>query len=636
MKAVKIAAVGLSALLCVPLLAACGEDTETIYQAATELSYYDGTYYEELSDPNKPYYNKELWRRNGSDLGGADPLVLDDTARTGYYYAYVTGLTYSYSDDLVDWKSGGSFVELPDALAGAGSQWAPEVIYDEDTGLYYAFFSLTPLPDMEFEGVTAPAYMPVVAVSNSPRGPFKPVDLTNAEEVEGALGEGSEAYVRTTSDEYPQKYARYALLDNAAYQEAFEREGYSDNERIITTSTSGVDGGYVATIDFSPFVDPDTGEKYLYWSQTPGAIAGVKMINWLTPDWSTYQTLTACGYYTMADYQKAQSGEKVEKVLYEEMASYCNEGPFMYKHNGKYYLTFSIGNYTESSYGVMQAVADSPMGPFRKLSDGENGMILSNDLGENHAVGGPGHHSFFTVNIDGEEKLMIAYHAHTNLYTYADRAVRFDEVKWVTVEGEDGEQLDVMHVNGPTVTTQPAFGIGEEYGDVSGAMESIELVRGELAEGSSADSMIDGLFSAFIRSSREFEEKYVRETSIVQTSTFEVTLESPRELRGIMFYNSNSDETAFESVKNIAFICEENGTEKVYVIPELKYNYDCNHIWNEVSESYYIIFGGGCYAEFASLANVKAIRFTVEVPEGKESVGVSEVALVGRFANAQG
>ena len=30
MKAIKIAAVGLSALLCVPLLAACGEDTETI------------------------------------------------------------------------------------------------------------------------------------------------------------------------------------------------------------------------------------------------------------------------------------------------------------------------------------------------------------------------------------------------------------------------------------------------------------------------------------------------------------------------------------------------------------------------------------------------------------------------------
>ena len=261
MKAVRLAAVGLSALLCVPLLAACGEKTETIYQAATELSFYDGTYYEELSDPNKPYYNKELWRRNSSDLIGADPLVLDDTERTGYYYAYVTGLTYSYSDDLVNWRSGGSFMELPDALAGAQAQWAPEVIYDEDTALYYAFFSCTPQPDTEYEGVTAPSYLSVVAVSETPTGPFKPVDFTNAEEVEAVLGEGYEAYVREASPEYPQKYAKYSLLDNAEYQAAFEREGYSTNERIISTSTSGVDGGYVATIDFSPFIDPDTGES---------------------------------------------------------------------------------------------------------------------------------------------------------------------------------------------------------------------------------------------------------------------------------------------------------------------------------------------------------------------------------------
>ena len=38
MKGVRFAAVGLSAMLCVPLLAACGEKAETIYEAATELS----------------------------------------------------------------------------------------------------------------------------------------------------------------------------------------------------------------------------------------------------------------------------------------------------------------------------------------------------------------------------------------------------------------------------------------------------------------------------------------------------------------------------------------------------------------------------------------------------------------------
>ena len=157
MKITKFIAAGLSALMCFPLFAACGEKTETVYQAATELSYYDGTYYEELADPNKPYYNKELWRRNSSDLGGADPLVLDNTARDGYYYAYVTGLTYSRSKDLVTWESGGSFVSLPQDLNGSDALWAPEVIYDEEDELYYAFFTLNPPADKTAgEGESAP------------------------------------------------------------------------------------------------------------------------------------------------------------------------------------------------------------------------------------------------------------------------------------------------------------------------------------------------------------------------------------------------------------------------------------------------------------------------------------------------
>ena len=623
MKLTKIIAAGLSALMCFPLFAACGEQTETVYQAATELSYYDGTHYEELADPYKPYYNKELWRRNSSDLSGADPLVLDNTSRDGYYYAYVTGLTYSRSEDLVTWESGGSFVSFPEELSGSDALWAPEVIYDEEDELYYAFFTVNPPADKTAgEGESAPYYMPIVATSEKASGPFVPVAFDD----------------RNTS--YPQSYAKYALFDNASYMAAFEASGVPDStsgNSIYTVDRGYVDGdaGWVRCIDFSPYINPDTGEKYLYWSQTPGAIAGVKMTDWLTPDWSTYETLTACGFYTVDDYVKYMNGETVDGVYYEEMASYCNEGPFMIKHNGKYYLTFSIGSYLESSYGVMQAVSDSPLGPFRKLTDEENGMILSNDLGENHAVGGPGHHSFFTVSVDGQQKLMIAYHAHTNLYTYEDRAVRFDEVKWVTVEGADGQPLDVMHVNGPTVTTQPSFGIGGEYGDISGAMESIQLIRGELAEGSSAERMIDGLFSCFTVCSQAFEEKYAAAASIVQTSTFEIALESPRELRGIMFYNSNSEETMFESIRNIAFVCEENGQEKVYLIPELNYSSECNSIYNIVTGQYYTIFGGGCYAEFASLANVKAIRFTVEVPEGKESVGVAEVALVGKFADTQ-
>ena len=65
-----------------------------------------------------------MWRRNSSDLSGADPLVLDNTSRDGYYYAYVTGLTYSRSKDLVTWESGGSFVDLSGDLSGSDALWS--------------------------------------------------------------------------------------------------------------------------------------------------------------------------------------------------------------------------------------------------------------------------------------------------------------------------------------------------------------------------------------------------------------------------------------------------------------------------------------------------------------------------------
>ena len=101
MKTIKGIAVCLSLLFVFAAASACGGEPQTIYQAATELSYYDGTYYDEIKQ--ETYYNDELWRRAGGLVEGADPMVLDDTSRTGYYYAYITGMTVYYSDDLVDW-----------------------------------------------------------------------------------------------------------------------------------------------------------------------------------------------------------------------------------------------------------------------------------------------------------------------------------------------------------------------------------------------------------------------------------------------------------------------------------------------------------------------------------------------------
>lgn len=610
---------------CVPI-AACGngdappEPTETIRENAYELPFYDGSYRDELDDADKPKFNKELWRRSDISLGGADPLILDDTANSGYYYAYVTGLTYYYSKNLESWTYGGSFVSLPADLGGSDALWAPEVIRDGDK--YYAFFSLTPPPDRNMEAAAAPLYMPVLAVSDKAEGPFVPVDF---------YGSGK----RAVNEDYPQFYAKYSLFDQAAYQKAFAALGVPyemyDDETIYSLNGGSIDGGWVRTIDFSPYIDPDSGDRYLYWSQTPGAIAGVKMKDWYTPDWSTYNVLTACRYYTVEEYTRAMNGETADTVSYEDSAAYCNEGPFMYKHNGKYYLTFSIGAYDEQSYGVMQAVGDTPLGPFRKLKDSENGMMLNNDIGGNRAIAGPGHHSFLTLNGNGESKLLIAYHAHNNVNVYTGRHVRFDEVKWVTVKDIDGNDLDVMHVNGPSVTVQPTFGIGKEYCDVSSAIKSAKVVRGKLEKGSTADSLFDGLVSYFTRVSKPFNDTYVKETTVTAKTTFELTLDKATDVRGIMFYNSKNNDTAFDGIKDIAFICEENGKEKIYYIDELKVDKKANYTFDEDGEESFIIFGGGCYAEFDTIS-VKSIRFTVDIPAGKSKVGVADVALVGKKA----
>lgn len=617
MKKIQAAALVISACFaCIPF-AACGSNTETVSKVAYELPYYDGNYKEELDDKDKPRFNNELWRRSDLSIDGADPLILDDTENTGYYYAYVTGFNYYYSSDLENWIPGGGFVSLPADLNGSDALWAPEVIYDGTEKQYYAFFSLNPPADSDKEGASAPEYLSIVATSKNPGGPFVPMDLSAVRNIDTV--------------KYPQFYAKYALLDSGEYQKAFKDEGlpYSGNYTIFTVDGGSIDGGYVRAIDFHPYEDPDTHEKYLYWSQTPGSIAGVKMTNWYTPDWSTYKTLTACQYYTVADYVKAQNGESVQTVSYEEAAAYCNEGPFMYKHNGKYYLTFSIGAYDEQSYGVMQAIADSPLGDFRKLTDSENGMMLNNDVGGNRAIAGPGHHSFLTLKTNGGSKLIIAYHAHNNPNAYTGRHVRFDEVKWVTVKDINGNDLDVMHVNGPTYTVQPTFGLNKEYGDISSSVTKAELVRGSLENGSGADSLADGLVSYFNSVSQDFNNTYVKETKVTMTSTFELTLDKAHDVRGIMFYNSKTYETMFRKIKDVAFICEENGAEKIYLIKELVVNSDTAYIYSEDNDEYYPIYGGSVYAEFNAIS-VKKIRFTIELPEGQKAAAVAEVAIVGK------
>ncbi len=91
-----------------------------------------------------------------------------------------------------------------------------------------------------------------------------------------------------------------------------------------------------------------------------------------------------------------EDGETFKEVTPENYV----EGPFMFKKDGKYYFMWSEGGWTGPDYSVAYAIADSPMGPFKRV-----GKILQQDA---EIATGAGHHS--VIKVPGEEKYYIVYH----------------------------------------------------------------------------------------------------------------------------------------------------------------------------------------------------------------------------------
>lgn len=76
------------------------------------------------------------------------------------------------------------------------------------------------------------------------------------------------------------------------------------------------------------------------------------------------------------------------------------EGPFMLKKDGKYYFMWSEGGWGGPDYCVAYAIADSPLGPFRRI-----GKILEQNP---DIATSAGHHS--VIHIPDSENYYIIYH----------------------------------------------------------------------------------------------------------------------------------------------------------------------------------------------------------------------------------
>jgi beta-xylosidase len=137
-------------------------------------------------------------------------------------------------------------------------------------------------------------------------------------------------------------------------------------------------------IDANAFTDDD-GKSYLYYGGWGHAIV-VQLGDDMISTVGEFKEITPEGYV---------------------------EGPFMLKRNGKYYYMWSEGSWGDSTYGVAYAIADSPLGPFKRRA-----KILESDM----AVGkGAGHHS--VLRIPGTDEYYISYHRRPLDETHANHRV---------------------------------------------------------------------------------------------------------------------------------------------------------------------------------------------------------------------
>lgn len=117
---------------------------------------------------------------------------------------------------------------------------------------------------------------------------------------------------------------------------------------------------------------------------------------------------------------------------WEEVWPRVNEGAFVIKHNGTYYLTYSANSYESQFYGIGVATATNINGPWVKY-DGNPVYQKPGDLV------GIGHSAMFT---DKEGNLRIVFHAHNSKSNIHPRHMYISNVKFQNVNGNEVMVID--------------------------------------------------------------------------------------------------------------------------------------------------------------------------------------------------
>jgi hypothetical protein len=591
--------------------------TNYIYKDVVDLDFYDETEFDPISE--QKIYNKDLFYRNDKQLPYADPGILyisdPKSEYYGKFFAYGTRgnkiQNCAISDDLMNWHNNGPYVfdtnTNSDIVRFLDSNcWAQECVFDEKTGKYYLFMSCTP------KDVNSSFWLPIVLTSNSPAGPFSLVAHNDF-----LMPNGTEI------NDPSLWYYKYCLFDPYRTTALMDELGISEDDK-------GCD--LLRAIDLDPFVDPQTGEKYLYLKNNklqnvPGIrIFVVHMTDWLTPDYDEVAPVT---FSKKKEVDSGTPGDATWEI------SNNNEGPWVEYHKGKYYLSYSCNPYKSRAYLVAQAVSDSPMGPFRKLEDFENNILISCDAQTRDDISGPGHHSIVRVDAEtGEEKAYIVYHKHDDTEAGGDpRHVAVDELKWVTVEDKYGEELDVLYCNGPTYSVQPRLDAFAEYKNIA---DKAAITATNIANEGDEKYLNDGLIRVNRFDSAQFNDKYIKQVGFNGDTTITLSFENYEAIRSVVVYNSNEMSSIITEIKQIEFDCiDANNAPYKAVVNDVKYDLDSYRSTDDVDT---IRPGTAVIAEFDEIKTNKIVLHIDEAStdevfvhgEGEYPIEISEIKVLGK------
>lgn len=194
-------------------------------------------------------------------------------------------------------------------------------------------------------------------------------------------------------------------------------------------------------IDAHVFVDDD-GQRYMFYAadflDVPRVGTGTvmdKMIDPLKLEGKPRPVTRALYDWQIYDSQRESKGG---------MRWHTLEGPFVLKHNRRYYQMFSGGNWQNNTYGVSYATTGSldQHEEWDQLCNGKEVLPILRSLPE-HGVIGPGHNS--VVRGPDNQELFCIYH-RWQIET-EERVMAIDRLEW---------RNDQLTIIGPTFTPQPA------------------------------------------------------------------------------------------------------------------------------------------------------------------------------------